>query len=75
LSREKIDMHNNDKYEQKGTPPIVAQTMKYTKHTVASLGQGDERSENGMFEEGTHEVIWATGDIGVLFGVLMENST
>jgi hypothetical protein len=35
---------------QKG-PPIAAQTTKYTKHTVASLGQGDEGSENGMFED------------------------
>jgi hypothetical protein len=25
--------------------------MKYTKHTVASLGQGDEGSENGIFED------------------------
>jgi hypothetical protein len=25
--------------------------MKCTKHTVASLGQGDEGSENGMFED------------------------
>jgi hypothetical protein len=35
----------------KKDPPIAAQTTKCTKHTVASLGQGDEGSENGMFED------------------------
>jgi hypothetical protein len=51
LSREKLDLQNNDKYDQKKDPPIVAQTTKCTKHTVASLGQGDKGSENGMFED------------------------
>jgi hypothetical protein len=51
LSREKLDLQNNDKYDQKKDPPIAAQTTKCTKHTVASLGQGDEGSENGMFED------------------------
>jgi hypothetical protein len=51
LSRKKLDLHKNDKYDQKRTPPIAAQTMKCTKHTVASLDQGDEGSENGMFED------------------------
>jgi hypothetical protein len=36
---------------KKKTPLIAAQTTKCTKHTVASLGQGDEGSENGMFED------------------------
>jgi hypothetical protein len=35
----------------KKDPPIAAQTTKYTKHIIASLGQGDEGSENGMFED------------------------
>jgi hypothetical protein len=35
---------------QKG-PPIAAQTTSCTKYTVASLGQGDKGSENGMFED------------------------
>jgi hypothetical protein len=42
LSREKLDLQNNDKFDQKKDPLIAAQTMKCTKHTVASLGQGDE---------------------------------
>jgi hypothetical protein len=36
---------------QKKDPFITAQTTKCTKHTVASLGQGDEGSENGTFED------------------------
>jgi hypothetical protein len=32
-------------------PPIVARTTKCTRHTMGSPGQGDERSENGMFED------------------------
>jgi hypothetical protein len=32
-------------------PHIAAQTTKCTRLTVASLGQGDEGSENGMFED------------------------
>jgi hypothetical protein len=51
LSREKLDLQNNGKYDQKKDPPIAAQTTKCTKHTVASLGQGNEGSENGMFED------------------------
>jgi hypothetical protein len=51
LSREKLDLQNNDKYDQKKDPLIAAQTMKCTKHTVASLGQGDKGRENGMFED------------------------
>jgi hypothetical protein len=35
----------------KKNPPIVAQTTKCTKHIVASPGQGDEGSENEMFED------------------------
>jgi hypothetical protein len=51
FSREKLDLQNNDKYDQKKDPLIAAQTTKCTKHTVPSLGQGDEGSENGMFED------------------------
>jgi hypothetical protein len=51
LSREKLNLQNNDKYDQKKDPPIAAQTTKCTKHTVASLSKGDEGSENGMFED------------------------
>jgi hypothetical protein len=51
LSREKLDLQNNDKYDQKKDPLITAQTTKCTKHTVASLGQGDKGSENGTFED------------------------
>jgi hypothetical protein len=32
-------------------PPYRSPTMKCTRPTVASLGQGDEGSENGMFED------------------------
>ena len=58
-------MHNNDKYEQKGTPPIAAQTTKFTKHTVASSGQDDEGSENGMFEDPLYSLSKSLGIHGV----------
>jgi hypothetical protein len=51
LSRKKLDLQNNDKYDQKKDPLIAAQTTKCTKHIVASLGPGDEGSENGTFED------------------------
>jgi hypothetical protein len=47
--------------------------MKCTKHTVASLGQGDKRSENGMFEDPLYSPLafmaWTLpirADVGIL---------
>jgi hypothetical protein len=51
LSREKTWSAEQRQVWPKKDPSIAAQTTKCTKHTVASLGQGDEGSENGMFED------------------------